>query len=142
MHHFTSWVYFYLFRGIYTKKVSISGDLLSRSKRSIYYTDTELDVKTGENSTYQELDRSPILSIVNVTTTCYKLKCICISFLNDATLPKICLWRLFMSQKTIVMCLHVSMIEKITMHLWLYPTLNFQNGFFFYIYNLSSQIDY
>lgn len=36
----------------------------------------------------------------------------------------------------------VSMIEKITMHLLLYPTLNFQNGFFFYIYNLSSQIDY
>lgn len=29
----------------------------------------------------------------------------------------------------------VSMIETITMHLWLYPTLNFQNGFFFYIYD-------
>lgn len=51
-------VFFLLFRGIYTKKVSISRDLLSRSKRSIYYTDTELDVKTGENSTYQELDLS------------------------------------------------------------------------------------
>lgn len=36
----------------------------------------------------------------------------------------------------------VSIIEKITMHLLLYPTLNFQNGIFFYIYNLSSQIDY
>uniref|UniRef100_A0A8W8NKE0 Scavenger receptor class F member 2 n=1 Tax=Magallana gigas TaxID=29159 RepID=A0A8W8NKE0_MAGGI len=47
-----------LCRGIYTKKVSISRDLLSRSKRSIYYTDTELAIKTGENSTYQELDLS------------------------------------------------------------------------------------
>lgn len=46
------------FRGIYTKKVSISGDLLSRSSRSIYYTDTNKDVKTDEFSTYQELDLS------------------------------------------------------------------------------------
>lgn len=42
-----------LHRWIYTKKVSISSDLLC-SKRSIYYTNT--DVKSGENSTYQELD--------------------------------------------------------------------------------------
>lgn len=35
----------------------------------------------------------------------------------------------------------VSMIGKITMHILLYPKLNSHNGFF-YIYNLSSQIDY
>lgn len=46
------------FRGIYTKKVSISGDLLSRSNKSIYYTDIKRDVKTSEFSTYQELDLS------------------------------------------------------------------------------------
>lgn len=45
-----------LCRGIYTNKVSISRDLLSCSKKSIYYTDA--DVKTGEDSTYQELDLS------------------------------------------------------------------------------------
>uniref|UniRef100_A0A8W8NS56 EGF-like domain-containing protein n=1 Tax=Magallana gigas TaxID=29159 RepID=A0A8W8NS56_MAGGI len=45
-----------LFRGIYTKKVSISRDLLSWSKKSIYYTNT--DVKISEESTYQELDIS------------------------------------------------------------------------------------
>lgn len=44
------------FRGIYTKKVSISRDLLSWSKKSIYYTNT--DVKISEESTYQELDIS------------------------------------------------------------------------------------
>lgn len=47
-------MYVKLFRGISKKKVSISRDLLSCSKKSIYYTDT--DVKAGENSTYQELD--------------------------------------------------------------------------------------
>lgn len=43
-------------RGICTKKVSISRDVLSLSKKSIYYTDT--DVKISEESTYQELDIS------------------------------------------------------------------------------------
>ncbi|XP_065930258.1 uncharacterized protein [Magallana gigas] len=43
-----------LCRGISTKKVSISKDLWSCSKKSINYTDT--DVKADENSTYQELD--------------------------------------------------------------------------------------
>nr|XP_034320459.1 multiple epidermal growth factor-like domains protein 10 [Crassostrea gigas] len=47
-----------LCRGIYTKKLSISGDLLSRSNKSIYYTDIKRDVKTSEFSTYQELDLS------------------------------------------------------------------------------------
>lgn len=45
-----------LCRKIYTKKVSITRDLLPCSKKSIYYTGT--DVKTGESSTYQELDLS------------------------------------------------------------------------------------
>lgn len=47
-------MYVYILRGISTKKVSISRDLLLCSKKSIYYTDT--DVKANENSTYQELD--------------------------------------------------------------------------------------
>lgn len=47
---------FSFFRGIYTKKVSISRDFLSWSMKSIYYTDTV--VKIGEDSTYQELDVS------------------------------------------------------------------------------------
>lgn len=47
-------MYVYILRGISTKKVSISRDLLPCSKKSIYYTDT--DVKAEENSTYQELD--------------------------------------------------------------------------------------
>lgn len=45
-----------LCRGIYTKKVSIARDVLSCSKKSIYYTNT--DAKTSEDSTYQELDLS------------------------------------------------------------------------------------
>lgn len=49
-------IYLFFFRGIYTKKVSISRDLLSWSKKSIYYTNT--DVKISEESTYQELDIS------------------------------------------------------------------------------------
>lgn len=52
-------VYLYLlhhFRGIYTKKVTISREFLSCTKKSIYYTDT--DVKMSEDSTYQELDIS------------------------------------------------------------------------------------
>lgn len=44
------------FRGIYTQKVFIASDLLSCSKKSPYYTDT--NVKTCDNSTYQELDLS------------------------------------------------------------------------------------
>lgn len=49
-------MYIYFFRGIYTNKVSISSDVLPCSKKSIYYTDT--DVKASENSTYEELDIS------------------------------------------------------------------------------------
>lgn len=46
----------HLFRAIYTKKVFMSSDLLSCSKKSPYYTDT--NVKIGDNSTYQGLDLS------------------------------------------------------------------------------------
>lgn len=56
-------------------------------------------------------------------------------FLNDATLPKICLLFVVHVLENHSSHVPVSMIEKITMHLLLYPTLNFQNRF-------SSQIDY
>lgn len=61
------------FRGIYTKKVSISSDLMSCSKKSIYYTDT--DVKTGENSTYEELDLSRDEIPYQNTTILWLLQC-------------------------------------------------------------------
>lgn len=54
--HFFFYNTILLHRWIYTKKVIICSDLLSCSKKSNYYTNA--DVKTGENSTYQELDLS------------------------------------------------------------------------------------
>lgn len=43
-----------VFRGIYTKRVSIIGFNPSCWKRSEHYADT--DIKAGEDTTYQELD--------------------------------------------------------------------------------------
>lgn len=43
----------YCFQGIYTKRVSILGFNPSCWKRSEHYADT--DIKTGEDTTYQEL---------------------------------------------------------------------------------------
>lgn len=51
-------MYWFIFRGIVKKNVQFSGNLLSFSKGSVNYTDS--DLTNAETSTYQELNVSSI----------------------------------------------------------------------------------
>lgn len=95
----------YTFRGIYTKKVSIARDVLSCSKKSIYYTNT--DAKTGEDSTYQELDLSReetpyqntiIWWLLQFKNMWYGIDCVFISYVKSFTLHAKSNWTILVLQ--------------------------------------------